>query len=123
MGRGVKLHEGALFPSADVRASSDHIIFPPAGVVSSRQAAYRGVESLEAPNADTVVFRLKAPEASFMANASSPWDYIYPAQILARDPRWNEPNINGTGPSKFAQNVRGSHCVGKQKPDYTDKCK
>ena len=42
-----------------MKASYDHIIFPPAGVVSSRQAAYEAVESVEAPNADTVVFRLK----------------------------------------------------------------
>ena len=72
--RGVKFHDGALLTSADVKASYDHIIFPPAGVVSSRQAAYRAVESVEAPNADTVVFRLKSPEASFMANVSSPWN-------------------------------------------------
>jgi peptide/nickel transport system substrate-binding protein len=123
MRRGVKFHDGALLTSADVKASYDHIIFPPAGVVSSRQAAYRGVESVEAPNADTVVFRLKAPEASFMANVSSPWNYIYRAEILAKDPRWYEKNINGTGPYKFVEYVRGSHWVGKKNPDYWDKGK
>jgi peptide/nickel transport system substrate-binding protein len=121
--RGVKFHDGALLTSADVKASYDHIIFPPAGVASSRQAAYRGVESVEAPNADTVVFRLKAPEASFMANVSSPWNYIYRAEILAKDPRWYEKNINGTGPYKFVEYVRGSHWVGKKNPDYWDKGK
>ena len=121
--RGVKFHDGALLTSADVKASYDHIIFPPAGVVSSRQAAYRGVESVEAPNADTVVFRLKAPEASFMANVSSPWNYIYRAEILAKDPRWYEKNINGTGPYKFVEYVRGSNWVGKKNPDYWDKGK
>ena len=121
--RGVKFHDGSLMTSADVKASYDHIIFPPPGVVSSRQAAYRGVEAVEAPNPDTVIFRLKAPEASFIANVSSPWNYIYRAEILAKDPRWYEKNINGTGPFKFVEYVRGSHWVGKKNPDYWDKGK
>src|SRR5258707_10153637 len=114
--RGVKFHDGALLTSADVKASYDHIIFPPAGVVSSRQAAYRGVESVEAPNADTVVFRLKAPEASFMANVSSPWNYIYRAEIRAKDPPWYEKNINGTGPDNFVRHVRAPHWVRQTDP-------
>ena len=121
--RGVKFHDGSVMTSADVKASYDHIIFPPAGVISSRKAAYRGVESVEAPNADTVVFRLKAPEASFIANVSSPWNYIYKAEILARDPHWYEKNIMGTGPFKFVEYVRGSHWVGKKNPDYWDRGK
>ena len=121
--RGVKFHDGALMTSADVKASYDKIIFPGPGLVSSRQAAYRGVEAVEAPNPDTVVFRLKTPEASFIANVSSPWNYIYRAEILAKDPRWYEKNINGTGPFKFVEYVRGSHWVGKKNPDYWDKGK
>ena len=121
--KGVKFHSGALLTAADVKASYDHIIFPPPGVTSSRQAAYRGVESVEAPNAETVVFRLKAPEASFIANVSSPWNYIYRAEILAKDPRWYEKNIDGTGPFKFVEYVRGSHWVARKNPDYWDKGK
>ena len=49
--QGVKFHDGSLLTSADVKASYDHIIFPPPGVVSSRQAAYRVVEAVEAPTA------------------------------------------------------------------------
>ena len=121
--KGVKFHSGAVLTATDVKASYDHIIFPPTGVVSSRQAAYRGVESVEAPNAETVVFRLKAPEASFLANLSSPWNYIYRAENLAKDPRWYEKNIDGTGPFKFVEYVRGSHWVAKKNPDYWDKGK
>ena len=121
--RGVKFHDGSPMTSADVKASYDHIIFPPAGVVSSRQAAYRLVEAVEAPTPDTVVFRLKWYEGSFIANVSSPWNWIYKAEILAKDPRWYEKNVMGTGPFKFVEYVRGSHWVAKKNPDYWDKGK
>jgi peptide/nickel transport system substrate-binding protein len=121
--QGVKFHDGSVMTSRDVKASYDKIIFPPAGVVSSRQAAYRAVEAVEAPSSDTVVFRLKWPEASFIANLSSPWNWIYKADILAKDPHWYEKNVMGTGPFKFVEYVRGSHWVGKKNPDYWDKGK
>src|SRR5213593_4477779 len=121
--RGVKFHDGSLMTSADVKASYDHIIFPPPTVASSRQAAYHLVEVVEAPAPDTVVFRLKWYEASFIANLSSPWNWIYKAEILAKDPRWYEKNVMGTGPFKFVEYVRGSHWVGKKNPDYWDKGK
>jgi len=120
---GVKFHDGSLLTSADVKASYDHIIFPPPGVASSRQAAYRLVEAVEAPTPDTVVFRLKWHEASFLANVSSPWNWIYKAEILAKDPRWYEKNVMGTGPFKFVEYGRGSHWVGQKNPDYWDKGK
>src|SRR5439155_615744 len=91
-GKGVKFHDGSLMTSRDVKASYDHIIFPPASVVSSRQATYGTVESVEAPTPDTVVFRLKYAEASFMANLAQPWNWIYKADILAKDPNWYKKN-------------------------------
>jgi peptide/nickel transport system substrate-binding protein len=119
--RGVKFHDGSLLTSADVKASYDHIIFPPPGVVSSRQAAYRVVEAVQAPAPDTVVFRLKWYEGSFVANVASPWNWIYKADILAKDPHYYETHVMGTGPFKFVEHVRGSHWVGKKNPDYWDK--
>src|SRR6267143_6084157 len=121
--RGVKFHDGSLLTSADVKASYDHIIFPPPTVVSSRQAAYHLVEAVEAPSPDTVVFRLKWHEASFIANLSSPWNWIYKADLLAKDPNWYEKNVMGTGPFRFVEYVRGSHWVGKKNADYWDKGK
>src|SRR5262245_45864699 len=120
---GVKFHDGSVMTSKDVKASYDHIIFPPATVVSSRVATYRSVEAVEAPTPDTVVFRLKYPEASFMANLSQPWNWIYKADLLAKDPNWYKTNVMGTGPFKFVEYVRGSHWVAKKNPDYWDKGK
>src|SRR4026208_29114 len=60
--RGVKFHDGSLMTSADVKASYDKIIFPPAGAISSRKAAYRTVEAGEAPDPDTLGVRLTEPD-------------------------------------------------------------
>lgn len=116
--KGVKFHDGSLLTARDIRATYDKIIFPPPGVVSSRQPVYQVVEKVEAPDDHTVVFRLKWPSASFMASLASPWNWIYKAEILAKDPRWYEKNVMGTGPFKFVEHKAGSHWVGKRNEDY-----
>ncbi len=121
--KGVKFHDGAEMTSKDVKASYDKIIFPPAGVKSSRKATYASVEAVEAPDPHTVRFRLKWPESSFLLNLSSPWNWIYRAETLAKDIRWYEKNINGTGAFTFVEHVKGSHWGGKKNPNYGDKGK
>jgi peptide/nickel transport system substrate-binding protein len=121
--RGVKFHDGSELTSKDVKASYDKIIFPPPGMKSSRRASYQAVEVVEAPDPSTVRFRLKWPEGSFLLNLASPWNFIYKADILAKDMRWHEKNIMGTGPFAFVEHVKGSHWVGKKNPHYWDKGK
>jgi peptide/nickel transport system substrate-binding protein len=121
--RGVKFHDGSEMTSRDVKASYDRIVFPSAGVKSLRKHAYQSVTSIDAPDAHTVVFKLKWPESSFLLNLSSPWNFIYKADILAKDQRWYEKNIMGTGAFTFVEHVRGSHWVGKKNPNYWDKGK
>ena len=121
--RGVKFHDGAEMTSKDVKASFDKIIFPPPGMKSSRKASYQAVEVVEAPDPYTVRFRLKWPESSFLLNMASPWNFIYRADILAKDIHYYETHIDGTGPFKFVEHVKGSHWVGKKNPDYWDKGK
>jgi peptide/nickel transport system substrate-binding protein len=58
--------------SKDVKASYDKIIFPPAGVGSSRKGQYAVVDAVEAPDANTVVFKLKYASGSFLASLLSP---------------------------------------------------
>ena len=121
--RGVKFHDGSEMTSKDVKASYDKIIHPPQGVKSSRGTSYQSVEVVEAPDPSTVRFRLKWPESSFLLNLSSPWNWIYKADVLAKDMRWYENNIMGTGPFLFVEHVKGSRWVGKKNPDYWDKGK
>ena len=120
---GVKFHDGSDMTSKDVKASYDKIMKPPAGVKSLRAVAYQTVTSVEAPDPHTVVFKLKWPESSFLLNLASPWNFIYKADIIAKDPKWYETNVMGTGPFTFVEHVKGSHWVGKKNPNYWDKGK
>ncbi len=121
--RGVRFHDGAELTSRDVKASYDKIIFPPPGVTSNRKGEYISVEGVQASDPYTVVFRLKWPSASFLASLASPFNWIYKAEILARDIHWYEKNVLGTGPFIFVEYVRGSHWVGRRNPNYWDKGK
>ena len=95
----VKFHDGTAMTSADVKASYDRIVNPPAGVVSLRKAAYSDISSIEAPDPQTVVFKLTTPNASMLANFASPWDCIYSAAKLKQDPKWPEKKSWGPGRS------------------------
>jgi peptide/nickel transport system substrate-binding protein len=121
--QGVRFHDGSPLTSRDVKASYDKIVFPPAGIVSARKGAYQAVEAIEAPDPLTIRFRLKWAEASFLVNLASPFNWIYKADILAKDMRWYETNVMGTGPFKFGEHVKGSHWVARKNPDYWDKGK
>jgi peptide/nickel transport system substrate-binding protein len=121
--RGVKFHDGSEMTSKDVKASYDKIISPPEGVGSSRKGEYVDVEAVQAPDPYTVVFRLKWPSATFASSLASPWNWIYKADLLAKDMRWYEKNVMGTGPFTFVEHVKGSHWVGKKNPNYWDKGK
>src|SRR5213594_1313254 len=121
--KGVKFHDGSEMTSKDVKASYDRIIFPPPGIVSDRKGQYEVVEVVEAPDPYTVRFRLKWPAASFLASIASPWNWIYKADLLAKDPHWYETHVMGTGPFLFVEHVKGSHWVGKKNPNYWDKGK
>jgi peptide/nickel transport system substrate-binding protein len=121
--KGVRFHDGGELTSRDVKATYDKIVFPPPGVPSNRKGEYIVVEAVETPDPLTVVFRLKWPSASFVPSLASPFNWIYRADILARDPRWYERNVMGTGPFTFVEYVKGSHWSGKRNPNYWDKGK
>ncbi len=121
--RGVRFHDGSELTARDVKASYDKIIFPPPGVTSNRKGEYIGIEAVVAPDLSTVVFRLKWPLASFLSSLASPFNWIYKADILARDIHWYEKNVMGTGPFLFVEYVKGSHWIGRRNPDYWDRGK
>jgi len=116
--KGVRFHDGSILTARDIKASYDKIIFPPPGILSVRKPLYEAVDKVEAPDDHTVIFGLKWPSASFLSFLAAPFNYVYKADILAKDPRWYEKNIMGSGPFKFVEYVAGAHWVGKRNEDY-----
>jgi peptide/nickel transport system substrate-binding protein len=116
----VLFHDGSHLTSADVKATYDRIINPPAGVTSARRPSYAAISAIETPDPYTVVFRMSWPEAAMLANFASPWNCIYSAARLAIDPQFPKKNILGTGPFVFVEHVPGSHLAGKRWDRYFD---
>src|SRR5262245_28104174 len=114
----VKFHDGSPLTSADVKASYDKIIFPPAGVRSVRKNAYTAVAQIDAHDPTTVIFRLKFPSASLVANLASPWNVIFPKKYLDQDPNYFKTHAIGSGPFKFKGYTRGSTFEGERNPNY-----
>jgi peptide/nickel transport system substrate-binding protein len=116
--KNVKFHDGTPMTSKDVKASLDKIMFPPEGVLSARKAMYPMVDRIEAPDPYTVVIRLEFASAAFIPALANPYNWIYKHDILAKDMRWYEKNVMGTGAFKFKEYVPGSHVLGVRNPDY-----
>ena len=116
--KGVKFHDGSTLSSADVKSTYERLRNPPPGVRSIRQASYADIAGIDAPDALTVVFRLKKRNAAMLANFASPWDCVYSAAKLKQDPHFPEHNIMGTGPFTFAGHVAGSHWTGRKFDGY-----
>ena len=116
--QSIKFHDGSTLTAADVKATYDKIAFPPEGVRSVRKGSYTPIQSIEAPDSSTVVFKLKFPSASLMNNLASPWNVIYPKKYLDKDPNYFKTNIVGSGPFKVKSYTRGSTFEGERNPDY-----
>ena len=115
---GIKFHDGSLLTAADVKATYDKLLFPPAGTRSIRKNSYSAVTSVEAPDASTVVFKLKHPSASLLENLASPWNVNYPKKYLDKDPNYFMKHVVGSGPFKFKSYTPGSTFEGERNPDY-----
>ena len=115
---GVKFHDGSPLTAADVAASWEHIIHPPEGVLSPRESHYVMVDTVDAPDPTTVVFRLKFATNAFLSALADPYSWIYKKEILDKDPRWYEKNILGSGPFKFVEYQIGQSIKGIKYPHY-----
>lgn len=120
---GVKWHDGQSFSADDVVFSADVFLRK---THPRFRAVLDHVESITAPDADTVVFRLKSPFGPFLNSfevGSMPIvpKHIYEGTDFATNPANNTPI--GTGPFKFAEWVKGSYIKLVKNPDYWDQGK
>ncbi|HVB17358.1 MAG TPA: ABC transporter substrate-binding protein [Stellaceae bacterium] len=120
---GVKFTDGSPLTAADVAASWNEIVFPPKGFLSPRASNFEMVDKIEAPDATTVVFRLKFVTSAFLPALADPFGWIYEKAILDKDPHWYEKNIMGSGPFKLVDYEVGQSITGVRNPDYYHKGK
>jgi peptide/nickel transport system substrate-binding protein len=118
---GVKWHDGSALTAADVAASWQEIIHPRPGLSSAREAYFVMVDSVAAPDASTVVFKLKYATSAFLPALADPFAYVYKKEILDRDPHWFEKNVMGSGPFRFVDYQIGQSIKGERNKDYYHK--
>ncbi len=116
--QGVKFHDGSPLTSADIKASYERIIRPPAGVVSVRRSYYEDFGEIETPDAYTVIFKMKAPVAGVLELLASPFNCIYSAARLKESSSYPVREILGSGAFQFVEHVQGSHWSAKRFADY-----
>jgi peptide/nickel transport system substrate-binding protein len=108
--------------SADIKATFDKIAFPPKGIASSRKAYFKMVESITAPDAETLIFKLKHPSGTFIPSVAMPFNFVYSKKDLdTHGYNWHQKNINGSGAFSFVEHIQGSHVKGKKNPNYHHK--
>jgi peptide/nickel transport system substrate-binding protein len=120
---GVKWHDGKPFTSDDVKFSVQEIALN----YHSRGRTYFGaVDSIETPDATTVVFKLKQPVPFFLRAFQASETPMMPrhgfteqdiAEKRVRQARIMQEPI-GTGPFKMKEWRRGSHIILERNPDY-----
>ena len=119
--KGVKFHDGSDLTAADIKATYDRIFNPPQGVVSVRKAVHGAINEITTPDSHTVVFKMKYVDASMLLHFASPYNCVYSAAELAKDPNYPVKKVMGSGAFQFVENVKGSHWKAKKFEGYFDK--
>ena len=114
----VKWHDGSQLTAADVAKTWQELVHPDPGVLSARLPYFVMIDTVEATDASTVVFKLKFATSAFLPALADPFAYIYKKEILDRDPHWFEKNVMGSGPFKFVEYQIGQSISGVRNPDY-----
>jgi peptide/nickel transport system substrate-binding protein len=116
--KGVKFHDGTPLTAQDVAASWNKIIHPPPGIASARRKNFVMVDTVTAPDDETVVFKLKFATLTFVPALADPFAYVYSKKKLDQDMHWYEKNIMGSGPFKLVDYQVGQSIKGERNSDY-----
>lgn len=114
---GVKWHDGEDFSSEDVKWTYETLM----AEKWNKSDSFASVESIECPDANTVVMNLKYPDVSLIAKLSWYGTFIMPKHLYeGTDSATNEYNQKpvGTGPFKFVEFQKGVRVVLERNEDY-----
>lgn len=119
---GVQWHDGRPFSSDDVKFSFEQVLVK----FSQRTGAALGpiLDSIDNPNPNTVVFRLKQPYAPLLELLDEDNGPILPKHLYeGTDPFTNPANARpvGTGPFKFESALPGDRITLVRNPNYFKK--
>ena len=114
---GVKFHDKTDFNAAAVKFNIDRILTAPA---SPRKSELASVQSVEAPDSSTVIFRLKSPDAALLSQLVDRAGMILsPAAVQkAGADLGRNPIGAGTGPFQFVEWKRDDHLTLRKNPNY-----
>lgn len=109
--RGVRFHDGRALTSKDVKWTFESLLG--AGIRSTKTAAYRFVDNLEAPDDYTVIFHLKEPASILLWRLSDGAIGIVP---------YGEGDASlhpiGSGPFRFVSAAPDKEVILERNPDY-----
>jgi peptide/nickel transport system substrate-binding protein len=109
--KGVKFHNGREMTSADVKFSFDRILDAKTGALA--KSYFTSVESIETPDPNQVVFKLKNVDSALLANVTSIYTAIVPKEVTDLNKE-----MVGTGPFKMGAVEAGQSVTLIKNPDY-----
>ena len=114
---GVKFHNGDALTSADVKYTFDRIIDPKNAAVA--RSFFGDVDTISAPDATTVVFNMKTPNAALIAYMAHPNTGIVSKKIgEANADLSKKETAIGSGPFKLAEWVPDNYMRFEANKDY-----
>ena len=118
---GVTFHDGEPFTAADVVATFNRILDPPAGVVSPMKANFSFVDSIEAMDDMTVRFNLSSPRPFFL-NLLTPTNALIYSKKSLEEHNFDlrEVIAPGTGAFRFVEHLPAEKWVMERNSDYWD---
>lgn len=106
-------HNGEPFTSEDVVYTFNRILDPE--TASAYAGLYAAIDSIEAVDPTTVVFRLKTPFGPFLTNLAANGQIVNQKAVETGDPARGPV---GTGPFEFVEWVQGDHITVKKNENY-----